>query len=109
MQSSPPCRRRVIAAVEQTTWFDELKRRRVFRAFTLVLAWASTSRAAASRARGRRAGAGFWPSSHSRVNARLVSSEGYELWSDKFERGVDNAFAIQEEDPRPPADLTLRR
>ena len=32
-----------------------------------------------------------------RVSARLVSSEGYELWSDKFDRGVQDAFAIQEE------------
>src|SRR5438105_11130952 len=32
-----------------------------------------------------------------RVSARLVSSEGYELWSDKFDRGVADAFAIQEE------------
>src|SRR5260221_3364362 len=32
-----------------------------------------------------------------RVSARLVSGEGYELWSNKFERGVSDAFAIQEE------------
>ena len=32
-----------------------------------------------------------------RVSARLVSSEGYELWSDRFDRGVPDAFAIQEE------------
>ena len=32
-----------------------------------------------------------------RVSARLVSSEGYELWSDRFDRGVQDAFAIQEE------------
>jgi len=32
-----------------------------------------------------------------RVSARLVSGEGYELWSDKFERGVSDAFAIQDE------------
>ena len=32
-----------------------------------------------------------------RVSARLVSAEGYELWSDKFDRGVSDAFAIQEE------------
>ena len=32
-----------------------------------------------------------------RVSARLVSSDGYELWSDKFDRGVQDAFAIQEE------------
>jgi adenylate cyclase len=32
-----------------------------------------------------------------RVSARLVSSEGYELWSDKFDRGVSDAFAIQDE------------
>ncbi len=32
-----------------------------------------------------------------RVTARLVSSDGYELWSDKFDRGVQDAFAIQEE------------
>ena len=34
---------------------------------------------------------------HLRVSARLVSSEGYELWSDKFDRGMQDAFAIQEE------------
>jgi hypothetical protein len=34
---------------------------------------------------------------HLRVNARLLSSDGYELWSDKFDRGVSDAFAIQEE------------
>jgi adenylate cyclase len=32
-----------------------------------------------------------------RVSARLVSDDGYELWSDKFDRGVQDAFAIQEE------------
>jgi hypothetical protein len=32
-----------------------------------------------------------------RVSARLLSSDGYELWSDKFDRGVSDAFAIQEE------------
>ena len=32
-----------------------------------------------------------------RVSARLVSSEGYELWSDRFDRGIPDAFAIQEE------------
>jgi TolB-like protein/Tfp pilus assembly protein PilF len=32
-----------------------------------------------------------------RVSARLVSSDGYELWSDRFDRGVQDAFAIQEE------------
>ena len=32
-----------------------------------------------------------------RVSARLVSAEGYELWSDKFDRGISDAFAIQEE------------
>jgi adenylate cyclase len=32
-----------------------------------------------------------------RVSARLVSSDGYELWSDKFDRAVQDAFAIQEE------------
>ena len=32
-----------------------------------------------------------------RVSARLVSSDGYELWSDKFDRGVSDAFAVQEE------------
>lgn len=32
-----------------------------------------------------------------RVSARLVSSDGYELWSDKFDRGVSDAFAIQDE------------
>jgi TolB-like protein/Flp pilus assembly protein TadD len=32
-----------------------------------------------------------------RVSARLVSSDGYELWTDKFERGVSDAFAIQDE------------
>src|SRR5260370_9074515 len=32
-----------------------------------------------------------------RVSARLVSSEGYELWSGHFDRGVSDAFAIQEE------------
>src|SRR5205823_4743768 len=31
-----------------------------------------------------------------RVSARLVSSEGYELWSDKFDGGVSDAFAIQD-------------
>ncbi|HUJ27294.1 MAG TPA: tetratricopeptide repeat protein [Myxococcales bacterium] len=32
-----------------------------------------------------------------RVSARLVSSDGYELWTDKFDRGVTDAFAIQDE------------
>lgn len=32
-----------------------------------------------------------------RVSARLVSKDGYELWSDKFDRGVQDAYAIQEE------------
>ena len=32
-----------------------------------------------------------------RVSARLVGSDGYELWSDKFDRGLSDAFAIQEE------------
>ena len=32
-----------------------------------------------------------------RVSARLLSSDGYELWSDKFDRGIEDAFAIQEE------------
>src|SRR5207302_6119034 len=32
-----------------------------------------------------------------RVSARLVSADGYELWSDKFDRGVEDAFSIQEE------------
>ena len=32
-----------------------------------------------------------------RVSARLVSSDGYELWSDKFDRGEEDAFAIQED------------
>ena len=32
-----------------------------------------------------------------RVSARLVSSAGYELWSDRFDRRVQDAFAIQEE------------
>jgi adenylate cyclase len=32
-----------------------------------------------------------------RVSARLVSSDGYELWSDRFDRGMEDAFAIQEE------------
>lgn len=32
-----------------------------------------------------------------RISARLVSSDGYELWSDKFDRNVADAFAIQEE------------
>src|SRR4051812_16817026 len=32
-----------------------------------------------------------------RVSARLVSSDGYELWTDTFDRGVSDAFAIQEE------------
>ena len=31
-----------------------------------------------------------------RVSARLVGSDGYELWSDKFDRGLSDAFAIQE-------------
>jgi TolB-like protein/Tfp pilus assembly protein PilF len=32
-----------------------------------------------------------------RVSARLVSSDGYELWSNHFDRGIEDAFAIQEE------------
>jgi adenylate cyclase len=32
-----------------------------------------------------------------RVSARLVSSVGYELWSDRFDRRLQDAFAIQEE------------
>lgn len=32
-----------------------------------------------------------------RVSARLVSADGYELWTDKFDRGVSDAFAIQDE------------
>ena len=32
-----------------------------------------------------------------RVSARLVSSDGYELWSDRFDRRMQDAFAIQEE------------
>ena len=32
-----------------------------------------------------------------RVSARLVSSDGYELWSDRFDRRMEDAFAIQEE------------
>jgi len=32
-----------------------------------------------------------------RVSARLVSSDGYELWSDRFDRRLQDAFAIQEE------------
>jgi adenylate cyclase len=32
-----------------------------------------------------------------RVSARLVSSDGYELWSDRFDRAEQDAFAIQEE------------
>jgi adenylate cyclase len=32
-----------------------------------------------------------------RVSARLVSSDGYELWSNRFDRGLQDAFAIQEE------------
>src|SRR5438477_1569618 len=32
-----------------------------------------------------------------RVSAHLVSAEGYELWSDKFDRSVSDAFAFQEE------------
>ena len=32
-----------------------------------------------------------------RVSARLVSAEGYELWSNKFDRDVSDAFAIQDE------------
>jgi len=32
-----------------------------------------------------------------RVSARLVSSDGYELWSDRFDRRLADAFAIQEE------------
>lgn len=31
------------------------------------------------------------------MSAHLVSSDGYELWSDKFDRGVSDAFAIQDE------------
>ena len=34
---------------------------------------------------------------HLRVSARLVSSDGYELWSDRFDRRVQDAFPIQEE------------
>src|SRR5438067_3839014 len=36
---------------------------------------------------------------HLRVSARLVSSDGYELWSDRFDRGVQDAFAIQRRSP----------
>ena len=32
-----------------------------------------------------------------RVSARLVSKDGYELWSNQFDRGVADAFAIQDE------------
>jgi len=32
-----------------------------------------------------------------RVSARLLSSDGYELWSDRFDRRLQDAFAIQEE------------
>ena len=32
-----------------------------------------------------------------RVSARLVSAEGYELWSATFDRGIADGFAIQEE------------
>jgi adenylate cyclase len=32
-----------------------------------------------------------------RVSARLVSSDGYELWSDRFDRSMQDAFTIQEE------------
>jgi len=32
-----------------------------------------------------------------RVSARLVSSDGYELWTDKFDRGLSDAFVIQDE------------
>src|SRR5256885_3859707 len=32
-----------------------------------------------------------------RVSARLVSSDGYELWSDRFDRGMPDAFAVPEE------------
>jgi adenylate cyclase len=32
-----------------------------------------------------------------RISARLVSSEGYELWTDKFDCSVAEAFGIQEE------------
>jgi adenylate cyclase len=31
-----------------------------------------------------------------RVSARLVSAEGYELWSEQFDRAVSDAFAIQD-------------
>src|SRR5260370_10446692 len=44
-----------------------------------------------------------------RVSARLASSEGYELWSDKFDRSVQDAFSIHEEIARPGvATLPLR-
>ncbi|MCA1826642.1 MAG: tetratricopeptide repeat protein [Myxococcales bacterium] len=33
---------------------------------------------------------------HLRVSARLVSADGYELWSDKFDGGVSDAFSIQD-------------
>jgi adenylate cyclase len=32
-----------------------------------------------------------------RVSAHLVSGDGYEMWSGQFDRGVQDAFAIQEE------------
>jgi len=32
-----------------------------------------------------------------RVSARLVSSDGYELWTDKFDRDLSDAFVIQDE------------
>jgi adenylate cyclase len=32
-----------------------------------------------------------------RVSARLVSSDGYELWADRLDRRLQDAFAIQEE------------
>jgi adenylate cyclase len=34
---------------------------------------------------------------HLRVSARLVDASGYELWADKFDRPVSDAFAIQDE------------
>lgn len=32
-----------------------------------------------------------------RVSARLVSGDGYDLWADRFDRRLEDAFAIQEE------------
>ena len=32
-----------------------------------------------------------------RVSARLVSKDGYELWSDRFDRSLKDAYAVQEE------------